>query len=335
MRWLNKVVAVLLVLLVAGAALWGLTLLWRRVRGLETYTNSVGMVMVRLPAGEFMQGSTPEDREWGLRHGAQTGWVRNELDPRAAVIERPFWIGRTEVTLKQFRAFVEDTGYRTYAENGALPLTWNSASNTWVKEEGRSWRDPGLPQADDSPVTCIAWPDAKAFCQWLTRKERNGKLIHKDQAYRLPSEKEWEYACRAGARTRFAWGDDARDARNYANIVDHTPLPDGSRWGIEHAPWEDGFALVAPVARFKPNRFGLHDMHGNLWEWCENDAFKLISKTTEDGRPITPRKVLRGGSWDNSAGNLRCAVRRDALPDFSSSTTGFRVVLVREEKPGP
>jgi sulfatase modifying factor 1 len=324
--------AVLVVLLITAAVLWGLSVLWQRIRSRETYTNSVGMVMVRLPAREFVMGSTPEERDWGVRHGAQPGWVRNEAEAHVTAIEQPFWIGETEVTVKQFSRFIEATGYRTCAENGALPLTWDPARQEWAKQEGRSWRNPGLAQTNHSPASCIAWPDAKAFCAWLNRQEKNGKLIPKDHYYRLPSEREWEYACRAGARTRFSWGEEAKDARYYANIVDHTPLPDGQHWAIEHAPWEDGFALVAPVARFRPNAFGLYDMHGNLWEWCENDAFKLLSNTTEDGRPITPRKVLRGGSWDNSAGNLRCAVRRDALPDFSSSTTGFRVVLVKEER---
>lgn len=312
-----------LLLLLAVALMGGMSWFW--IRSLGRFRNSVGMVMVRVPPGEFLMGSTPEERDWARQHGAQTEWLRNERDPQAVSIEQPFWMSRTEVTVGQYRQFVENSGYRTRAELGTLPLTWDRSIEGWVKQENRSWREHGFEQTDEHPATCLAWADAKAFCVWLTRRERATGRIAPNEVYRLPTDAEWEYTCRGGTRTRFAWGDDPGVAQSFANVLDATPLPDGGHWVVQYLPWEDGFAFTAPVGCFKPTAHGLYDLHGNVWEWCENNSMPVSTN-------YPPRKILRGGSWDNNAGNFRCATRRAVMLNFASDTTGFRVVLARGDE---
>src|SRR5262249_10455549 len=136
-----------------------------------------------------------------------------------------------------------------------------------------SWRNPGFAQTDEHPVVNVSWNDAQAFCDWLSQKE--GKK------YRLPTEAEWEYGCRANTRTRFHGGDEDGTLWQVANAMDRSL---GAQWSynklknkevqrrlsdwFESVTWDDGYPFTAPVGRFRPNAFGLYDMHGNVWEWC-------------------------------------------------------------------
>jgi formylglycine-generating enzyme required for sulfatase activity len=168
-----------------------------------------------------------------------------------------------------------------------------------------TWKNLGYPQTDKHPVVNVSWNDAQAFVRWLSQKER------KD--YRLPTEAEWEYACRAGTRTRYSFGDNPVELRDYAWYQENT-----------------GF-LGHPVGSKHPNAFGLWDMHGNVEEWC-SDGFQADYYTV--GAQIDPRgpaaagnRVTRGGSWQDGMLRLRSACRGSRAPDSVHYSWGFRVAL--------
>jgi len=155
-----------------------------REDGASRRADSRGKKLVLIPAGEFMMGS-PEDEE-----------ERNDEEKQHRVrITRSFYLGIHEVTIAQFRRFVDDTKYKTEAEKDELGgLGWNEAEGKFKVDPKYTWRNSGFKQEDSHPVVNVSWNDAEAFCAWLSKKE--------GQAYRLPTEAEWEYACRAGTRNR-------------------------------------------------------------------------------------------------------------------------------------
>jgi formylglycine-generating enzyme required for sulfatase activity len=171
-------------------------------------------------------------------------------------ITRPFYLGVHEVTVGQFREFVNDTGYQTDAQKGTLGKGaggFNPRTREFGFFEAYSWRSAGFKQADDHPVVNVSWNDAMEFCKWLSRKD--GK------SYRLPTEAEWEYACRAGTTTQYYHGDDPEGLAAVGNVADATVramFPDWE-WTINAG---DGHVFTAPVGKLRPNAFGLYDMHG-------------------------------------------------------------------------
>jgi formylglycine-generating enzyme required for sulfatase activity len=189
--------------------------------------GSIGMKLKLIPAGEFLMGSPDSDPD------ADNG---EKLRLRVRIM-KPFYLGVYPVTRGQFRRFVEAAGYRTEAEKvGKGGRGWDGAAGNWVQNPKFTWRSPGFEQTDDHPVVNVSWNDASAFCEWLSGQE--------GQKYRLPTEAEWEYACRAGSQTRYCFGDDEKMLGEYAWYAANS----GSR---THA-----------VGEKKPNAFGLHDMHG-------------------------------------------------------------------------
>jgi sulfatase modifying factor 1 len=172
----------------------------------------------------------------------------------------------------------------------------------------------------------VSWNDAVAFCKWLSKKE--GK------SYRLPTEAEWEYACRAGTTTRYSSGDDFETLAKVGNVADATAkakFPDWS-WAIAAS---DGYVFTAPVGKFNPNAFGLYDMHGNVWEWCADwygDEYYAASPADDPMGPASGAgRVFRGGGWRNYAGYSRSALRAYSTPGSRSSDMGFRVSLILAE----
>ena len=203
-------------------------------------------------------------------------------------ITKPFYLGTYHVTRGQFREFVKATGYKTVAEKDRPPgMIYEGHIYTWDK--------PGYEQTNEHPVVCIGWDDAMAFCKWLSRKE--GK------AYRLPTEAEWEYACRAGTTTRFYSGDDPETLATVGNVTDaafkakYPDCPDAQQHTIKAS---DGYVYTAPVGQFKPNAFGLYDMHGNAWQWCSDwwgAGYYARSPLNDPKGPETgTAHILRGGS---------------------------------------
>jgi len=212
----------------------------------KQWTNSIGMIFVRIGPGKFMMG-TPLD---------ESGRYPNEKLHEVR-ITRAYLLGAHEVTRGQFRIFVKDTRYKSEAEKAGFALLW---LGTWERRSGGSWRYPGFEQTDDHPVVNVSLNDSLAFAQWLSRKE--------SRHYRLPTEAEWEYACRAGTQTAYPWGNNPDDGGGFANAADQTfkrRFPT-----VTTFPWDDGFVYTAPVGSFKPNSWGLYDMIGNALEWCSD-----------------------------------------------------------------
>jgi formylglycine-generating enzyme required for sulfatase activity len=282
----------------------------------NVFTNSVGAEMVYIPPGEFMMGSTKEEKEWAVEKTRTTAIIENEGGaPRKATIKQGFWMGRTEITVGQWKQFVNETGYVTDGEKKGESDVYQGQWQPFAPMKGKNWRDPhfGFEPQDNHPVCCISWNDAITFCKWLDgREQRAGRLTH-GYAVRLPTEVEWEYACRAGTQTKFWWGESPQDGKGRLNC-------DGK---------DDGYEFVAPVDSFGVrgrNRFGLADMLGNIYEWCLEE--RGVSQASGVGVGNIGGRIARGGSFNGGPTFCRCAYRGLRLkPSHSASLNGFRVVV--------
>ncbi len=319
--------------------------------------SDIELEIVYIPPGEFYMGSTAAEKKWavGAEGGAafsSGGGVREAYEgpPRLMRVRDGFWIGRTEVTVGQFRRFVAETGYVTDAEKPGgttmcfdhswVPGELGKPPHPWKAMADKSWRDPnhGIPQRDDHPVVCVSYNDMQAFCRWLTKRERAAKQLSKRQVYRLPTEAEWAYACRGGRRdsSSYWWGNDLNDAKGRLNISANDPLPGKNNpWPGVKLRWSDGFPMVSPVdyyGRRGRNGFGLADMCGGVWEFV-TDHFDPAGGHEkvhyEDAQQRTvSRPVCRGGNYYDVPGNARCAVRLGIHSvTYSDSRDGFRICL--------
>lgn len=300
----------------------------------ETVANSIGMKLVLIPAGEFMMGSGESAEETAKYFNDKYSWklkadyFTDERQHRVR-ITRPFYLGAHHVTVGQFRQFVQDADYKTEAEKDGQG-GWGFDVVTG-KLEGRkpqyTWRNTGFERTDEHPVVNVTWNDAVAFCDWLSRKE--GKT------YRLPTEAQWEYACRAGTTTRYYGGDDPETLAQAGNVADATFKTRFLGWK-EAINASDGYTFTAPVRQFRPNAFGLYDMHGNAWQWCADwygagygDASQFNDPT---GPALGSYRVYRGGSWLGVPWYCRSASRIFDSAEFRGYALGFRVCLVAAEK---
>ena len=232
-----------------------------------------------------------------------------------------FSMSRYTVTVAEFRRFVEATGYRTNAETGGGSYIWNGSE--FVTKEGVNWRH-GVsgnvrPQSEKNhPVLHVSWNDAVAYCQWLSSK--TGKH------FRLPTEAEREYACRAGTTTPFNTGNNlTTDQANYNGNYPYN----GNAKGVYRLN-------TVAVNNFAPNAWGLYNMHGNVWEWCSDwygrtyyDECKANGTVTNPAGPATGSlRVIRGGGWDDDAVRCRSANRGNGTPGDRYCYVGFRLVFV-------
>ncbi len=214
-------------------------------------TRTAGIKLKLIPAGQFLMGSAPGDKE-AYDDEKPWHWAR---------ITQPFYLGITEVTRGQFRRFVDDAGYKTEAEkDGKGGWGWNEEKGKFGQDPKFTWLNPGFEQTDEHAVVNVSWNDAAAFCEWLSRAD--------GQTYRLPTEAEWEYACGAGTTTKYFSGDDPETLATVGNVADGTAKEKYPTWTTIGA--RDGYLYTAPVGRFRTNSFGLYDMHGNVWEWCQD-----------------------------------------------------------------
>ena len=262
----------------------------------KTFTNSIGMKFVLIPAGTFMMGS-PSD-ELGRD---------NDESQHQVTLSKGFYVQTTEVTVGQWRTFIQETDFRTDAETKGGAWIWTGKK--WEKKAGYYWDNPGFSQGEDNPVTCLSWNDVQEFIRWLSRKE--GKT------YRLPTEAEWEHACRAGSTTAFSSG----------GITElkcgHDPNLDAMGWYCGNSGKK-----THPVAQKNPNAWGLYDMHGNVWEWCQDwyeQNYPSGQVTDPKGPSSGKYRVFRGGGWDHFARYCRSADRHWDYPDFRFLDIGFRV----------
>ncbi len=221
----------------------------------------------------------------------QMGMALNRADeqPVHQVTIRTFYLSRTEVNVGQFRTFVNATGYRTEAEQGDGSVVFTGQK--WEKRCDINWQQPGFNQNDQHPVTCVSWNDCQKFITWLNAQ--TGKC------YRFPTEAEWEYAA------------------NGSNATD-----------IDSRAWFEGNAQNSthPVGQKQPNGYGLYDMLGNVWEWCQDwyGSYPSVSQNDPTGPESGLFRVNRGGAWYGA--NWSCVTRRGKnTPDDRGHGLGFRL----------
>jgi len=262
--------------------------------------------MVVIPAGSFQMGSPAGEQGRDPDEG-----------PVHSVRIAQLALGKREVSVGEFRAFVAATRYRTEAEKGQGCAVWDGAK--WAYDAKRSWRAPGFPQGEDHPVVCVSWNDARKYLDWLSGKS--------NQSYRLPSEAEWEYAARAGTSTARFWGERPEQACRYANVGDKAlkrQFPDARN--IHDC--DDQFVYTAPAGNYDANPFGLKDMLGNVWEWTADCYNASYQGAPSDGSAWTKgdcgRRVLRGGSWGNNPAGVRSANRLGFDAEGRGNGVGFR-----------
>jgi len=264
--------------------------------------------LVVVPTGEFLMGSSNEDIESGI---AGT----NEAPQRRVALKHPLAVGRHEVTRDQFAAFISATGH---PDGGKC---WTLENNTPQERHDRSFRDPGYRQTDSDPVVCVSWNDAKAYVAWLSKS--TGKT------YRLLAEAEWEYIARAGATTRYHFGNNETELCEFANGADRSAREAGLPDTWDYLRCNDGHVYTSPVGSFRPNAFGIFDVIGNVWEWTEDCYAESLAETPLDGPTRSDRDCqfhsARGGSWSGTARMLRAAVRGKASQDNRYDDIGFRV----------
>ncbi|MGD0092842.1 MAG: DUF2950 family protein, partial [Planctomycetota bacterium] len=253
--------------------------------------GGVNLDLVLIPAGKFMMGSPAAEKDHN------NGETQHEV-----TISKPCYMGKYVVTVAQFERFVEAEKYQTMAEKEDLAYSYDGKK--WDKVNGANWRKPGFDQGPDYPVCDVNWDDAKAFCEWLSRT--CGKTVG------LPTEAEWEYACRAGTRSRFCSGDNDGDL-------------DGVAWYSGNC----GTKPHHPVGQKKPNAWGLYDMHGNVFEWCQDwfDKYPPGAATDPQGAAKGIGRVVRGSCRVNPARYCRSASRAVITPDTRVDLLGFRVVV--------
>ena len=285
------------------------------------FENSIGMKMVLIPPGEFMMGSSEEEIEAVLRDVEEAGVSGEEVNktfvgegPQHRVrITRPFYLAKYEVTVGQFKTFAEATDYRTDAEaNGYAGSGAIEVNGEWKTEHGPqfNWGNVGFEQSDQHPVGNLNWLDAMAFCEWVSKKEGS--------TYHLPTEAEWEYACRSGGTARFFFGDSNADLEQYA-------------WYL--------CKYTMPVGNKLPNHFNLFDMHGNVREWCSDWYSVDYYKASPEKDPVGPssgvERVLRGEWSSCQPKHFRSGNRGRKHPTFCNLFTGFRPALLIDTNTPP
>ena len=292
-------------------------------------SNSIGMTLVRIEPGSFLMGSTKEqiDHLMRLFPESKREWFDDEQPQHHVEITRPYLLGIHQVTVGQFRRFVEASHHRTEAEEGGKgSYVWDAKKRAWELDPAKNWRNPGFSQTDDHPVVCVSHNDAVAFCQWLSTKEKK-----EGRMYRLPGEAEWEYACRAGTNALFVISNDPEDVVKIGNVADASAKQKFPDWNCVKG--NDGFVYTAPVGSLAPNAWGLYDMTGNVWEWCADwyDEKYYASSPPADppGVAEASYRVFRGGSWCYDAWGCRPAYRSRHVPESRFYNLGFRVAAVQ------
>jgi formylglycine-generating enzyme required for sulfatase activity len=243
-------------------------------------TNSIGMMLVLIPKGTFMMGS-PE---------SEKGRDKDDETQHEVTISKDYYLGVIEVTQGQYEKVM-----------GTNPSHFQKQ---FIRKSDSSMY----------PVEQVSWEDAVDFCKKLSELPEEKKA---GRVYCLPTEAEWVYACRAGSKSAYSFGETSKSLGDYAWF-------DRNSKGQTH-----------PVGERKPNAWGLYDMHGNVWEWCSDRYGEYPKVAVSD--PVGPRevsvRVLRGGSWCDVAASCRSAIRRRYVPSIRGNDLGFRLALISSETP--
>ena len=282
-----------------------------RDRFVDTAGSAPAIVVI--PTGSFVMGS-PADEE---------GHLDSEEPQRRVRIDIGFALGQSEVSVGQFREFVDATKYVSDAERLGGSAVYEESSGRIVERHGMTWRDDyrGERAGSDLPVVNVSWNDARAYLVWLS--------THTGKRYRLASETEFEYALRAGSAARYPWGDGNPDRviDNFTGEGDRSPSK--RSWSSAFPRYNDGYWGPAPVQAFAANRFGLFGMAGNVSEWVEDCWHDNYIRAPRDSaawvNPGCERRVVRGGSWGSDPAQVRSAFRIAARTDTRSARVGFRV----------
>ncbi|UCD51402.1 MAG: SUMF1/EgtB/PvdO family nonheme iron enzyme [Phycisphaerales bacterium] len=267
--------------------------------------DGVKIELVRIPAGEFVMGDA-------------RGW-HDEQPAHRVKIAKPFWMGRCEITNEQYARF--DPYHDSKFEH----------KGSWIfSERHLGW----LLNRPKQPVVRVSWQEALAFCQWLS--DRCGERVS------LPTEAQWEWACRAGTAGDLYYGDTSDDFSPFANMADATirelAYDTDGRYTMDLVPrvtrFDDAELVTAAVGRYRPNAWGLHDMHGNVWEWTRSE-YRPYPYRADDGRNGTRadgRKTARGGSWRDRPKYCRSAVRLSYPAWQKVYNVGFRIVIESNDR---
>ena len=258
--------------------------------------GAMDLELALIPAGSYQMGVSKTDPQAG----------ENERPQHKIVVPNPIYVSTAEITVDQFHVFVDATKHKTDGEKlieNTPPIARAIAS--LGTGPITTWKEPGFPQTDEHPVVNVSWNDAQQFCQWLS--DQHGRT------YRLLTEAEWEYVCRARTETVYSFGDDPNLLPKYGNAAGDA----------------DGFAVTAPVRSFQPNAFGLFDMHGNVAELCHDwyaeDYYAKSPPQNPTGPATGEFRVWRGGSHISTPEDCRAADRNGSKPIGQDTFVGFRV----------
>jgi formylglycine-generating enzyme required for sulfatase activity len=265
----------------------------KQLKAADWTVPGIEMKMRLVPAGTFTMGSPKEEAD------------RREDEARHEVtITRPLYVGVYEVRQKEYYDIMLPGFDHASWQFWRGPLHVGAAYNyrDWQGGEGGKLRP-------NYPMECVTWHKAVEFCKKITAQEEKAGRLPEGYVYRLPTEAEWEYACRAGSKTRFCFGDADGSLAEYA--------------------WCRGTGGTHPVAQKKPNAWGLYDMHGNVWEWCSDwlGTYAAGRAVDPQGTASGSQRVLRGGAWGDEPKYCRSAHRRSNVPDHRDHFDGFRVVV--------
>lgn len=276
--------------------------------------DGVKLTLVLIPPGEFQMGSSPADIERfrpsikATDNADYLALFEAETPQRHVRITQPFWMGKYEVRFTEFRQFVVQEGFRTAAEvsgEGAI----GTIDDRYQRDARLFWNSDFSKRGEADPVTAVSWNDARAFCSWLTRKVPGLK-------FELPTEAQWEYACRAGTPTPWHSGDDE-------------PALDKSGWTQRNSQVQG----LRPVGLLWPNAYSLHDMHGNAYEWCFDwlGTYEDLAENDPVGTPERAYRAFRGGNVGMAAALTRSASRNRNLPETAEMSLGFRVAATPQQ----
>ncbi len=304
-----------------------LLLLLVPITSIQAQDSGTPHTWITIPAGRFMMGGqVPAEQVASdfAAYGRAPEYFSDEYPQHLVEITKPFLLSETEVTVGQFKQFVEETKYKTDAErDGQGGWGYDKSLGKCVGRDLRfSWRDAGYPQNDQFPVVNVTWDDCQAYCQWLSRKER--------RMVRLPTEAEWEYACRSGSSQYYSMSNKPDELTTFARTL----MPDST--SIVHAVQnlkiaeDSSIAFPVPVKSFPKSALGLYDMHGNVWEWTadwHDEHYYQRSPAKDPQGPLQGRvKVRRGGGWNSFPLWARASFRNWNTVESRCINLGFRVV---------